>query len=100
MRTRIIRITLLAATVALGAAAQGADTVFQRYPPPKPMEELQTDRPTSDAVWQPGYFSNDGGTWVWHRGTWGVPPEGKHVWVPARWLHADRGWYLVPGYWK
>jgi hypothetical protein len=51
-------------------------------PPPKPLPEFPSARPTPGMVWVPGYWHWDATHYVWVPGHWETPPPGRR-WQPA-----------------
>ena len=94
-------ISALVVTATLGAATASAAThVYVRIAPPPPIVETRVVAPRPGMVWVPGYHRWNGSAYVWVGGVWTRPPRPRAAWVPARWVHERRGWYLVEGHWR
>jgi hypothetical protein len=67
--------------------------------PPPPPQVVYVPEPRPGYAWQPGYWTLQGGQWVWVDGSW-VPLQSGYAWEPAHWEHLpDGNWQLVPGRW-
>ena len=69
--------------------------------PPRPIAERPSGRrPDRRATWVPGYWDWDPARaeFVWIGGVWQIPPPGS-MWVTARWLRDQDGWYRSSGFW-
>lgn len=89
------------AAVLSGARVASADRVIIRVEPPAPRHEVIITRPGRDHVWVPGYWSWDGGAYVWVGGSWQLPPRRHARWVPGRYRHFRHGgWEWIPGHWR
>jgi hypothetical protein len=47
------------------------------YPPPAAFAEVVPPAPNGDALWIDGHWAWRGGTFVWERGGWVLPPTGS-----------------------
>jgi hypothetical protein len=94
----ILSATLAASTACASAAPRGR--VYVRVGPPAPIVERRIVAPGRGYVWIPGYHTWDGRAYVWRPGRWDRPPRARARWVPARWYHDRRGWYLIEGHWR
>lgn len=69
--------------------------------PPAPQAETVTTRPSSDAVWVPGYWSYDSGqNYSWVAGHWEIPPSGYSTFMPPQWRPQGNGYVYVRGHWR
>jgi hypothetical protein len=68
--------------------------------PPPPRAEQRPVPPNYFAVWQPGYWSWNGTTYIWNSGQYAVPPQTHQQWVPGRWDPKPGGYVWVPGRWR
>jgi hypothetical protein len=105
MTTRFLRtlagVLLVAATIAASpACAAPRGRLYVRVGPPDPIVETRIVAPGPGYIWVPGYHTWNGSAYVWAPGRWDRPPRPRAVWVPARWVHERRGWYLVEGHWR
>ena len=101
IRRTLAGLLLLAATVAVSpACASPQGHVYVRVGPPAPVVETRIVAPGPGYVWVPGYHVWNGSAYVWRPGRWNRAPRPRAVWVPARWVHEQRGWYLVEGHWR
>lgn len=94
----------LAATGSIGAAptahaAQVAVGVAISAAPPPP-RYARVPPPRRGFLWAPGYWRWDyrAHRHVWVGGYW-VRARPGHRYVPERWVHHSRGWYLERGHW-
>ncbi len=82
---------------AADAAILTAVIVSATAPPPPRVVYVPEPRP--GYAWQPGYWTLQGGAWIWVDGGW-VAERPGYVWTPVHWEHApDGSWRLVPGRW-
>ncbi len=80
-----------------GTAIVTAAIVSATQPPPPRVVYVPAARPGYE--WQPGYWSLEGGQWVWIEGRW-IPAQPGYRWSPAHWEpRPDGSWQLVPGQW-
>src|SRR5471030_323124 len=91
---------LVSAAVGSGACAEPRGRLYVRVGPPSPIVEARIVAPGSGYVWVSGYHMWNGSAYVWTAGRWDRPPRARARWVPARWAHDRRGWYLVDGHWR
>lgn len=83
--------------LAAEAAIVTAVIVSASEPPPPRVVYVPEDRP--GYAWQPGYWTLQGGNWLWIDGGW-VELRPGYAWTPAHWEHVPDGtWRLVPGHW-
>jgi YXWGXW repeat-containing protein len=68
--------------------------------PPAPIEEAPPPAPSPRHVWTSGYWTFQGGRYVWVPGSYVVAPQPAARWVPARWVPGQGGWYLERGHWE
>jgi len=71
-----------------------------RVKPPAPKVEVIPPRPSSIAVWIPGYWYYDVtlGEFIWISGYWDLNPLGFR-WIPAHWAYVDGYFVWTAGYW-
>ena len=74
--------------------------VYVAVAPPPPVYEARVVAPGPGYVWVPGYYAWNGRGYVWSRGRWERPPHARAEWVPPRWQHDRRGYYVVEGHWR
>ena len=80
-----------------GSALATAAVVSATAPPAPPPQPAPPPRPAS--TWQPGYWSLQGGQWVWVEGQW-VAAQPGYGWQPTHWEQApDGSWHQVQGRW-
>jgi hypothetical protein len=81
----------------LGTAVITAAIVSSIRPPPPRVIYVPEPRPGYE--WQPGYWTQENGDWVWVDGRWvQLPPH--YRWTPTHWEEAPDGtWHLIPGRW-
>jgi hypothetical protein len=99
----ILSTALLAGTITLTSACATAaprGRVYLRVGPPAPVYEARVVSPGPGFVWISGYYRSDARGYVWVPGRWDRPPRARARWVPARWVHDRRGWYVVDGHWR
>ena len=96
----VILTTTLTAATACASAGPRRSRVYVRVGPPAPIVETRVVAPGPGYVWIPGYHTWDGRAYVWRPGHWDRGPRASARWVPARWVHDRRGWYLVEGHWR
>ena len=64
--------------------------------PPAPRHEVIVESPYAGATWVPGYYSFDGGAYVWVPGRWERPPRENAYWVEPRYeRHGDHYDYFA-----
>ncbi len=78
---------------------QGLTTRSRRRPPPLRKELRRPTRPSTQAVWAPGYWHWSGRGFVWVHGAWRIPPRAQLRWRPARWIRRGPFRILIPGGW-
>jgi hypothetical protein len=79
------------------AAVATAIIVSAVQPPPPRVIIVPEARP--GYVWQPGYWTQADGDWVWMDGTW-IPERPAYRWVPTHWEQTPDGrWQLVQAQW-
>lgn len=86
-----------------GSGDRRSYRVVQQVPPPPPPPaptEMVTQSPAANAVWIPGYWSFDGGSYSWAAGHWEIPPPNTHTYVAAHWENQGTGYFFVPAYWR
>ena len=102
----LIRNTVIAASIALGAFAQPAaaqqisGSLYVDIAPPAPRVEV-VPPPRAGHVWLPGYWRWDASarTHIWVDGRWEVERPG-YRWVADRWIPRERVYYYEPGRWE
>jgi len=75
------------------------EEVVVAEPAPAARVEVIPVAPSVDHVWIAGYWSHQGGAWVWVGGRYVVRPHVRAVWVPGHWERHPRGWVWVYGRW-
>ena len=66
---------------------------------PPPPRVVYVPPPREGYVWQAGYWSRQGGDWVWIDGGW-VAQRPNFVWQPTHWeQQPDGNWQLIQGQW-
>jgi hypothetical protein len=90
--------SLAVASACVSAAPRGR--VYVRVGPPAPIVERRIVAPGPGYIWIAGYHAWDGRAYVWRPGRWERAPRRNAHWVPARWYHDRRGWYLIEGHWR
>jgi len=100
IRTLVHVVVFSALLFALPAAASARPRVYVRVGPPAPIVDVRRVAPGPRYVWVGGYHRWTGRAYVWSPGRWVTPPRHRTAWIPARWVHDRRGWYLVPGRWR
>src|SRR5262245_60483359 len=94
----------LAFALGLGGCAVGTSPCEPRLtyavssPPPKPLPETPSARPTPGMVWVPGYWHWDAIRYVWVPGHWETPPPGRR-WLPAETQSEGGGYRYYAGVW-
>ncbi len=78
---------------------QGLTTRSRRRPPPLRKGLQRPTRPSSQAVWAPGYWHWSGAAFVWVYGAWRIPPRAQLRWRPTRWIQRGPFRILIPGGW-
>lgn len=73
---------------------------YVRVRPPRVQVEIRTSAPGPGHVWLPGYYTWDGGRYVWVPGRWDISPSPGRHWVPGRWRSHRGQWYWVEGRWR
>jgi hypothetical protein len=76
-----------------------AQPIYAQAAPPEPIVEVQPVMPFAGAVWLPGYWHWNGGTYAWIGGRWSAGRPG-YAWQPHRWERRDGRWAQVPGGWR
>ena len=94
----VLSATLASATACASAAPRGR--VYVRVGPPAPIVERRIVAPGPGFIWIPGYHAWNGRAYGWVPGRWERPPRSRARWVPAKWYHDRRGWYLIEGHWR
>lgn len=69
-------------------------------PPPPVRQEVVYARPSRNHVWVPGYWSWQGGRYVWIAGHYSLPPRGRDRWVPPRWERRGTNYVFIEGHWR
>ncbi|MFH2010204.1 MAG: YXWGXW repeat-containing protein [bacterium] len=77
----------------------GLTTRASKPPPPAPRADPRPPRPVLQAVWTPGSWRWNGRGYVWYRGSWRIPPTGRHQWRRPRWQRIRGGVIFLPGGW-
>jgi hypothetical protein len=75
------------------------DNEVIREAPPALREEQRGSSPDAEAVWTPGYYKRDAGTYAWVDGSWGHPPAAGLDWVEPRFAFIGGRYYFLPGRW-
>jgi len=99
LRAAFAALVLSAISLTATVCAPGVGMYVQTGPPLPPAEVIAV-QPGPEYLWVPGYYDYAGGSYVWVSGRWAVPPHGYHAWVPARWVHEDKGWRFEKGHWR
>ncbi len=84
-----------------GGTRPRSERVHAPKQPPGPIAERPSGRrPDRRATWVPGYWDWDPARaeFVWIGGVWQIPPPGS-MWVTARWMRDQDGWYRSSGFW-
>jgi hypothetical protein len=68
--------------------------------PPTVRHEVRIRRPGPDYIWVDGFWTSDGGRWVWIPGRWERQPVAEAYWIPARYVRTSRGTIYEPGHWS
>jgi hypothetical protein len=74
--------------------------VIVRMAPPAPKKEIIVERPSPRHAWIAGHWVWVGSRHEWIRGHWDLPPQGKSVWVDARWDRRGEGFVFIEGFWR
>jgi YXWGXW repeat-containing protein len=88
----------------LGGCAVGTSPCEPRLtyavasPPPRPLTETPSARPTPGMVWVPGYWHWDAICYVWVPGHWETPPPGRR-WLPAETRSEGGAYRYYAGVW-
>lgn len=72
-------------------------------PPPSPTSQPYEPipaRPSSNAVWIPGYYNYTGTSYEWISGRWEIPPSPTSVWAQPSWQPQGNGYVYVRGHWQ
>lgn len=90
-----------AAFLILGCAPMPSVGVVyvERRPPPERVEVIRV-APRPGVVWVAGYWSWGGADYLWVPGRWVPADRGYHRWSRGRWHHSRRGWYRSEGHWE
>jgi hypothetical protein len=56
--------------------------------------------PAPGRIWEPGYWSWNGATYVWVPGHYAVAPYPGAVWVAGRWVPHGPRWMWADGHWR
>ncbi len=80
------------------AQGQVQGPVVQQAPPALPAENIPPP-PFDGAVWVDGYWSWNGGTYVWIPGRYVSPPQPGVYWYPGGWVMQGGGYIWVGGRW-
>lgn len=100
----LVALPALVAALGLGGCAVGTSPCEPRLtyavssPPPKPLSETPSARPTPGMVWVPGYWHWDAIRYVWVPGHWETPPPGRR-WLPAETESEGGGYRYYAGVW-
>lgn len=78
----------------------GASSIVVMQAPPTVQQEVPSPRPSSNHVWQAGYWTWRNSRYEWMAGHWEVPPRYGAVWVPPRWQPEGTSWRFYEGYWE
>lgn len=73
--------------------------VMVQPPQPAPQVEVIPIAPTPDYVWVPGYWSWNGITWIWIRGSWRYPSRPGHLWIGGHFEAHGHRRFWVGGHW-
>lgn len=69
-------------------------------PPPAPRAEIIPPSPGPQMVWEPGYWSFNGGSWLWIPGHYEARPQPAAQWIPGHWMQqSDGAWVWIAGFW-
>jgi hypothetical protein len=68
--------------------------------PPPVRYEIVTVASSPEYVWVPGYYSNNGGNYVYVNGAYRLPPRGRTTYVQGEWQNTGRGYKRNKGRWK
>jgi hypothetical protein len=107
MSKRTIRLVLALGCSGLGMgcatlntpAPQASLTVALSGPPPAAKVEAAPTDVASSSNWEPGYWDQVQGTWLWHEGhTVAVHPG--YDFVPASYVQTAGAWTLVLPHWQ
>ena len=92
-----VRMTLLSASLLMGAQLFGAQISVRIGPPPPPrVVHVMPQSPGPGYVWIDGYWYPQGRHYRWHEGYWTRAPYGGATWVGPRY---ENGQYFN-GYWE
>jgi hypothetical protein len=69
------------------------------YEPPPTVIVERTPAPGPGYVWIAGHWDWDGRGWVWHNGSWQLPPQASAQWSPGHWMKSSQGWAWADGAW-
>ncbi|MEO8481813.1 MAG: hypothetical protein ABI634_06350 [Acidobacteriota bacterium] len=94
--TLIVGTALTVAT----ACAPATGRVYVRARPPAAVFEARAASPGPGFTWIGGFYRWTGRDYIWIPGHYERAPRPRAAWVPERWVHDRRGWYLVEGHWR
>lgn len=75
-------------------------TLRAAYAPPALRTESIPVSQMGAMVWTSGYWSWNGGGYIWVAGVWRLRPSARAIWIPNRWQVAARGVLFIPGGWR
>lgn len=76
----------------------GQAVIVTQAPPAAPVEPV-LERPSSNHVWVPGYYTYRDNRYVWINGRWEMPPRAGASWIAPRWEREGNGYRFYEGYW-
>lgn len=79
-------------------ASSDQDQIEYLPPPPSLDVGPNTDPPSPNATWSPGFWSWQDTRYAWRPGFW-VPFQPDWLWVPSHYVSTPSGYVLVNGYW-
>lgn len=79
--------------------ATGQSTIVVTQAPPTAQSEVVPQRPSSNHVWVPGYWTWRNSRYEWVAGRWTVPPTSGATWIPPRWDAEGGAYRYYEGYW-
>jgi hypothetical protein len=68
--------------------------------PPDPPDEVIIVAPSPHYVWVPGYYEYRGGSYIWIKGSYRLPPRGRTTYVQGNWNKTPKGYKRGRGHWK